>query len=66
MTLDQIIEKAKTYRVADTSGEHNFGEVMEHLRDALEAISDPNVLPSHGDPTVLRLFAKEAILKVQK
>jgi hypothetical protein len=33
MTLDKIIEKAKTYRIADMSGEHNIGEVMEELYD---------------------------------
>jgi|TARA_R110000851_G_scaffold207267_1_gene359246 hypothetical protein len=33
MTLDKIIEKAKAYRIADMSGEHNIGEVMEELRD---------------------------------
>ena len=33
MTLDKIIEKSKAYRIADMSGEHNLGEVMEGLRD---------------------------------
>tara|TARA_R110000744_G_scaffold351687_2_gene457531 strand:+ start:1042 stop:1254 length:213 start_codon:yes stop_codon:yes gene_type:complete len=40
MTLDQIIEKSKTYRIADMSGEHNIGEVMEKMRDALTRIQD--------------------------
>ena len=40
MTLDQIIEKAKTYRIADRTGEHNLGEVMEQMRDALVRIQD--------------------------
>ena len=33
MTLDKIIEKSKAYRIADMSGIHNLGEVMEGLRD---------------------------------
>lgn len=35
MTLDQIIAKAHGYRVADTTGEHNFGEVMDEMRGLL-------------------------------
>jgi len=34
------MRKAKTYRLADKSGEHNIGEVMECMRDALVRIQD--------------------------
>lgn len=40
MTLDQIIEKAKGYRVGDMSGEHNFGDVMADMQALLIQSAD--------------------------
>lgn len=40
MTLDQIIERAKGYRVGDMSGEHNFGEIMADMQSLLILSAD--------------------------
>lgn len=38
MTLDEIIKKAHGYRVTDMSGEHNLGEIMDQMRNALKKV----------------------------
>jgi cytochrome c2 len=63
MTLEQIIAKAKTYVVADTSGEHNLGEVMDGLRvalsDACDALEHANDLLG---PNANQIIGREAAL----
>ena len=63
MTLEQIIAKAKTYVVADTSGEHNLGEVMNGLRvalcDACDALEHANDLLG---PDTNQIIARKAAL----
>ena len=63
MTLEQIIAKAKTYVVADTSGEHNLGEVMDGLRvalsDACDALEHANDLLG---PNTNQIIGRDAAL----
>jgi cytochrome c2 len=63
VTLDQIIAKAKTYVLADNSGEHNLGEVMDGLRvalsDACDALEHANDLLG---PNTNQIIGREAAL----
>lgn len=63
MTLDQIIEKAKTYRVADTTGEHNFGETMEEMRQLL--VMSHHALRSYEHGNAATDLAKDSADKIQ-